>query len=120
MHNNFLKLFNEKTQQYEAVVDMRGVMEHFGIYGCKIRSLNALRRTRPDMRNPFPAPVKIVGKNHWFYNEIRQWQLTEALYYKEILDCICGLEEANKRHVEALRNLEKLRMTQIGIFIESH
>ena len=115
-----MKIFNDTTQQYEDVVDMWGVRKHFGIFVHKIRSMNALRRTRPYMRNPFPAPVKVVGKNHWFCNEIRQWQLTEALYYKEILDCICGLEEANKRHVEALRNLEKLRMAQIGISIESH
>ena len=117
---NLLKHFNEKTHRYEAVVDMCDVMEHFGISDYKIRSMNALRRTRPDMRNPFPAPVKIVGKNHWFYNEIRQWQQAETRYYRKIFDSICLIEEAHKEFIEALQELEKVKMELCGISVGSH
>ena len=120
MHNNFLKLFNEKAQQYESVIDFYGVMEHFGITDSKIRSTNALRRSRSNMRNPFPVPVKIVGRNYWFYNEIRQWQQAETRYYRKIFDSICLIEEAHKEFIEALQELEKVKMELCGINVGSH
>ena len=117
MNTNFLKLFNEKTQQYESVIDVYGVMEHFGITDSKIRSTNALRRSRSNMRNPFPVPVKIVGRNYWFYNEIRQWQLTEACYLQKRLDGLCELEKICKKSADLWKRIYKQDMKECGISV---
>ena len=83
MENFLLKHYCEETGEYEFVIDSDGIDLLFDISSSKLLSLCALSRTRPNQRNAFPKPVKVVGKNHWFLREVRHWQLAEARYYQQ-------------------------------------